>query len=335
MKKTCKILMLRGCFLVSLVLLTIGLLANMPVSPSRTTESFLQNRVAAFSPSENTVTGNFSSNHEVSFEVLGWPEQTQLEIKVWYYMTVVQTYRIQVQVFDSVGSKVADELLTIKSTSIWQQNEYANTTVDVKSPETYSIIFLPRGSRRINFRITQSEFDNSPPTISDVDYGPEDPTPDDEVTVSASITDDFSGVKEATLWYSTDGGDAWNQVHMMNVTESTYTADIPKQQGGTNVQFKVSAEDIAGFSAESSVVSYTVKTLTLGLDPTLFYGLIVGIVGIIAIAGAIFFLRRRKPPKPYVPPPAVPPTLVKRCPSCGAEIPAGAGFCPSCGRKLE
>jgi hypothetical protein len=300
------------------------------------TESFLQNRVAAFSSSQNTITGNFSSNHEVSFEVLGWPEQTQLEIKVWYYMTVFETYRIQVQVFDSVGSKVADELVTIKSTSWKRQNEYANATVDVKSPETYTIIFLPRGSKRINFRITQSVFDNSPPTISDVDYEPEDPTPDDEVTVSASITDDFSGVKEATLWYSTDGGDTWNQVQMINVTGSTYTADIPKQEGGTNVQFKVSAEDIAGFSAESSAVSYTVKTLMFGLDPTLFYGLVGGIVGIIGIAGVIFLLRRRKPPKPYVPPPpAVPPTLVKRCPSCGAEIPTGAGFCPSCGRKLE
>jgi len=336
MEKTCKNLIVSGCLLVSLILLTVGLLANIPVSPNRMTESFLHNWVAAFSPSQNTVTGNFSTNHEVSFEVLGWPEQTQLEIKVWYYMTVVQTYRIQVQVFDSVGSKIADELLTIKSTSWKQQNEYANTTVDVKSPEACKIIFLPRGSRRINFRITQSVFDNSPPAISDVDYEPGDPTPDDEVTVSASITDDFSGVKEATLWYSTDGEDTWNQVQMTIVTGSTYAAEIPKQEGGINVQFKVSAEDIAGFSVESSVVSYTVKTLMFGLDPMMFYGLVGGIAGIIVIAGAIFFLRRRKAPKPYVPPPpAAPLTLVKRCPSCGAEIPTGAGFCPSCGRRLE
>ena len=333
MKNSSIDLIVRGCLLVSLVLLTVGLLANMPLSPGRMTGSSLRNRVAAFSPSQNTITGNFSSDHEVSFEVFGWPEQTQVEIKVWYYMTVVQTYKIRVQVFDSEGSKIADELLTIKSTSIWQQNEYANTTVDVKSPENYAIRFLPTGSRSINFRITQSIFDNSPPTISDVDYEPGGPTPDDEVTVSASITDDLSGVKETVLWYSTDGGDNWNQVQMTAVTGSTYTADIPKQEGGINVQFKVSAEDIAGFSAESSIVSYTVKTLIFGIDPMMLYGLA---AGIIVIAGAIFFLRRRRAPKPYMPtPPTAPPTLVKRCPSCNAEIPTGAEFCPSCGRKLE
>jgi len=315
------------------MLLTVGLLANIPASLNQVTGSFLHNRVAVFVPSENTLTGNFSSNHEVSFEVLGWPEQTQLEIEVWYFMVYYETYNIWVQVFDSVGSKVAEELLTIRSTSIYQQNEYASTTVEVKSPETYTIKFFPSGGKSIHFSITQSWFDNSPPTISDVDYEPETPKPDDEVTVSASITDDFSGVKEVVLWYSTDGENTWNQVRMRNPTGSTYTAEIPKQAGGITVQFKVSAEDIAGFSAESSVFSYTVKMLIFGLEPIIFYGLVGGVV--VMIAGAILFLKRRKPPRPYVAPPVTPPTLVNRCPSCSAEIPPSAGICPSCGRTLK
>jgi len=301
------------------MLLTIGLLANIPASSNQVTESFLHNRVnALFLPSQNTITGNFSSNYEFSFEVLGWPEQTQLEIEVWYFMVYFETYNIWVQVFDSVGSKIAERLLTIESTSIYQKNEYASTTVDVKSPETYTIKFLPRGGKYINFQITQSKFDTSPPTISDINYEPETPKPDDRVTVSASITDDFSGVKEVVLWYSTDGGDTWNQVQMRNPTESNYTAEIPKQAGGATVQFKVSAEDIAGFSAESSVFSYTVKTLIFGLEPIIFYGLVGGVVVMIAVA--IFFSRRRRPPRPYVVPPVAPPTLVKRCPSCGRTL---------------
>jgi len=333
MKKACRNLVVRICLLVSLMLLTVGLLANIPAFPNQVTESFLHNRVAAFSPSQNTVTGNFSSNHEVSFEVLGWPEQTQLEIKVWYWMVYYETYNIWVRVFDSVGSKVADELLTIRSTSIYQKTEYANTTVDVKSPETYTIKFFPSGGKNIHFSITQSKFDNSPPTISDIDHEPETPKPDDEVTVSASIIDDFSGVKEVVLWFSTDGGNTWNQVEMRNPTGSTYTADIPNQAGGVTVQFKVSAEDIAGFSAVSSVFSYTVKMLMFGLEPIIFYGLVGGVV--VMIAGAIFFSRRRKPPRPYMAPPVAPPTLVNRCPSCGTEILPGAGFCPSCGKALK
>jgi len=333
MKKVCRTLVVRSGLLVGLMLLTVGLLANIPASSNQVTESFLHNRVVAFSPSQNTVTGNFSSDHEISFEVLGWPEQTQLEIKVWYYMTVFETYRIQVRVFDSLGHKVTDELLTIRSTSIYMQNEYANTTVNVRSPETYTIKFLPRGSKNIHFSITQAIFDNSPPTISDVDYEPESPTPDDEVTVSASITDDLSGVKEVVLWCSTDDGDSWDQIQMTSATGSTYTAIIPKQGEGTTVQFRVSAEDIAGFSAGSSIFSYTVKTLIFGLEPIIFYGLIGGVI--IMIAGAIFFSRRRKPPRPYVAPPVAPSTLVNRCPSCGVEIPLGAGFCPSCGKTLK
>jgi len=97
MKKACKNLVVRRRLFVSLMLLTVGLLANIPAFPNQVTESFLYNQVAAFWPSQNTVTGNFSSNHVISFGVLGWPEQTQLEIKVWYFMWVVETYKIWVQ----------------------------------------------------------------------------------------------------------------------------------------------------------------------------------------------------------------------------------------------
>jgi hypothetical protein len=207
--------------------------------------------------SENEITGSFEGTYEVAFEVVCWPDQAHLKISVSYFMTVASTYTIQVQIFDSAESLVASRNLTIMSTSQYIQTEYARTTIKVESPGNYTIKFLPESdTRTINFGIMQSGYDSNPPTISNICYEPQNATSEDEVTVTALVTDDLAGVKAVLLWYSIDSGNTWNQIQMTNTNMTLYTAIIPKQEEGTTVQFKITAEDVLGFTAESSIMSY-------------------------------------------------------------------------------
>lgn len=189
-------------------------------------------------------------------------------------------------------------------------------------------------------------FDNEPPAISDVSSSPTTPRPGDNVTVSASVTDDVSGLKSVTLLYSTDGGSTWSSVIMtkfiiLDGGIEKYMAEIPKQGSGTTVQFKVSAEDNVSFSAESTVASYTVKTLIFGMEPLLFYGLIMGLVIVIVIVVVVVVLLRRPkppaapPPAPPAPPAAPPAPAVAYCSKCGAPVKPGDVYCPKCGQKLS
>jgi len=182
---------------------------------------------------------------------------------------------------------------------------------DYKDPDTYVVL----------------KFDNEPPTMGDASYTPTRPTPDDVVNVYASVTDDVSGLKSVTLLYSTDGGSIWTSVAMIEVIlwEVRYKAQIPKQVDGTTVQFKVSAEDNAGFTAESTTQSYTAKALIFGLEPIIFYGLIGGVIAVVLLL--VFLLMRRRAP------PAAPPAVT--CPYCGTPITPEIVYCPSCGRKVR
>jgi len=101
------------------------------------------------------------------------------------------------------------------------------------------------------------KFDDDPPVVSGIDYSPKQPRPTDAVTVTAEVTDAVSAVKYVVLRYSTDGGDTWISVPMTG--GSAYTGTIPKNAEGTTVQFKVVAEDNAGFVTESAFTSYTVQ----------------------------------------------------------------------------
>jgi len=101
------------------------------------------------------------------------------------------------------------------------------------------------------------KFDDDPPVVSGIDYSPKQPRPTDAVTVTAEVTDAVSAVKYVVLRYSTDGGDTWISVPM--TVGSGYTGTIPKKAEGITVQFKVVAEDNAGFVIESAVTSYTVQ----------------------------------------------------------------------------
>ncbi len=96
-----------------------------------------------------------------------------------------------------------------------------------------------------------------PPVISDVLQVPTSPLPYETVTVSANVTEppEASGVKNVTLWYTTD--DVWSFLDMV-MQDGLWTAAIPGQSEGVNVRFFVEAFDNAGNSATTSIFDYTV-----------------------------------------------------------------------------
>ncbi|UCC58360.1 MAG: PKD domain-containing protein [Candidatus Bathyarchaeum sp.] len=96
-----------------------------------------------------------------------------------------------------------------------------------------------------------------PPVISDVLQVPTSPLPDETVTVSANVIEppEASGVKNVTLWYTTD--DVWSFLEMV-MQNGLWTAIIPGQSEGVDIRFFIEAFDNAGNSAATSIFDYTV-----------------------------------------------------------------------------
>ena len=244
---------------------------------------------------------------------------------------------------------------TAHDTHFWSNSSDVGQPVSIEIPSDgihdgtyYVIVFYSSGSGSYTLK---SVIDRTPPVISNVARNPQQPQPADAVTVTANVTDPDSGVKTVTLRYSKDGGSTWSNVAMSVSTGTIYTGNIPAQPDGTAVQYKIKAEDNAGFSDESTAASYTSKTLIFGMEPMIFYALVGGLVVVVVVVVVLLVVRKPKavppptptyappptpPPAPaYAPPPApvTPPTAF--CPTCGTPIPPGTVFCPKCGRRIQ
>lgn len=99
------------------------------------------------------------------------------------------------------------------------------------------------------------------PVISDVDHLPAPPTASDDVTVTATITDDAT-INSATLWYSTGSG--YVELAMTDDGSNAYSATIPAQADNATVNYYIEAADNEGFTttdpadAPSSTYRYVV-----------------------------------------------------------------------------
>ncbi len=101
---------------------------------------------------------------------------------------------------------------------------------------------------------------NQPPNISNISHSPQNPTSNDDVTVTADITDpDGDNISKDSLYYSTDNGNTWTDIYHSNVSGSTYSYTIPAQSNGTTVQYYIIAEDDQGERSTSDTISYTVS----------------------------------------------------------------------------
>ncbi|MEM3550917.1 MAG: Ser-Thr-rich GPI-anchored membrane family protein [Candidatus Bathyarchaeia archaeon] len=93
--------------------------------------------------------------------------------------------------------------------------------------------------------------DITPPEIGDPVQNPTNNIqPTTRVTITVNVTDRESGVSQVILQYTKDNGITWQNLYMqLNTTTNLYTAEMPRQQTGTIVQYKIIAYDNAGNSA--------------------------------------------------------------------------------------
>lgn len=113
----------------------------------------------------------------------------------------------------------------------------------------------------IPMEFTAAEIDALPPNVSSVNLSNQHPDPSDTVTISSTVSDATSGVKNVSLHYSTNGGNSWTSVSMFSHSPK-FTANIPPQAGGSIVQYYVTAEDIVGNIYQSDISQYGVKSYT-------------------------------------------------------------------------
>jgi hypothetical protein len=91
--------------------------------------------------------------------------------------------------------------------------------------------------------------DAHPPWIeTPIQNPPDNVTIEQEVKISANITDLETGIKNATLYYSTNNGTSWTPIEMQyNATTKLYETiyPIPAQPLDTCVLYKITAYDNA------------------------------------------------------------------------------------------
>lgn len=102
----------------------------------------------------------------------------------------------------------------------------------------------------------QGTQDTQKPVITSVAHAPPSPTPSDDVTVSATITDNV-GVKTAEVKYDDGSG---VKTATMTASGSTFSSNIGKFAPGASVTYHVEAKDAAANLEKSADGTFTVAT---------------------------------------------------------------------------
>lgn len=109
----------------------------------------------------------------------------------------------------------------------------------------------------------EDEMYKGPANIEKVEYTPTTVTPDDDVNVTATITD-LQGVTAAKIQYKVNGG-SQSEVAMTG-SGNTFTGVIPKQADKAVVVFTVSADNQAGMTAVSAEQTFTVGAIPIAYE---------------------------------------------------------------------
>jgi len=128
--------------------------------------------------------------------------------------------------------------------------------------------------------------DFSSPLITDVTYIPSEPTFDDQITISANVTDNVE-VYNATLYYCVNGG-SWFSASMI-ASETIYSAIIGPFAAGSTIDYYLITHDTSGNSAQSSTMNFEIAIVIeeFGIISSL-------ILGTLTITVAIMKIRKKK-----------------------------------------
>ena len=131
-------------------------------------------------------------------------------------------------------------------------------------PSLIPLYIVPIGSRII---------DSTAPTIGapSQNPGPTAVGPYQNVTVTVDVLDEETGVREVILSYSINEGQTWINATMKNISNNTYTGEIPGFEAGTHVQYKIIAYDNANNPAvEDRNGEYYIYTVIPEFTATMF-----------------------------------------------------------------
>ncbi len=95
-----------------------------------------------------------------------------------------------------------------------------------------------------------------PPVISNVTVTPATINPGDEVTVSATVTDENNDIQSVTVTYAVNNGD--ETTVNMTANGDDYSASLGTFEDGSSVYFFVKAVDSKGLTAQSDTVNFSV-----------------------------------------------------------------------------
>lgn len=105
----------------------------------------------------------------------------------------------------------------------------------------------------------KDEMFNGPASISNVSFTPATVTPDDIVTVTATITA-LKGVETVTLFYKVNV-ESYTSLIMTAGSDDTYAANIPKQDDKTDVTFYINVITSGGIENQSAEKTYNVGAI--------------------------------------------------------------------------
>ncbi len=156
--------------------------------------------------------------------------------------------------FNQLSAKIIDGDYRNGTFTVQIPKQPNNTTVQYFAEVQDSIGYIAKSP---NYSYTVS-IDTSPPIITDtkrVNPVGSPVLPSENVTVTANITDDGSGVKNATLFYGT-GDDPWNmpfiETAMIQKDSDKYLGTIPPYPNGTYVYYFIAAFDNANNSMQEN-----------------------------------------------------------------------------------
>lgn len=152
--------------------------------------------------------------------------------------------------------------------------------------------FWDNSVHALSFSGLPSALDTEPPTIANVAISPNPPTMGEIIKVSASIEDALSGVIEASIFYSTDGGTTWQEV-AMSPTLAVYEGTVETHVLMTRMLLYIKAMDASGNSVTSPTQEFNV------LLPLWFYG-VLGITAVVLILVVLMYLRKPRSRMPLI-----------------------------------
>jgi uncharacterized protein YqfB (UPF0267 family) len=163
-------------------------------------------------------------------------------------------------------------------------------------PTSRAIVQLEEASVQFNTNV-----DKTGPEISELNV-----TQQSDITFNAKVTDDLSGVKQVTIEYvyTNENGTTNSSVNMINTEGDVWSATIPLFSVSTNVTYSITAEDNAGNTATTEMMTYThMKQGSTSQEPPPqeipLTVIVAAILAAIVVAGiAIYFITKKgKSPK--------------------------------------